>query len=638
VDILGTGLRTDSGGLAVGPTPVGDASDTPATRSPLRTVLLLGAIVLALLVPLLTALVVLRGEHWYPNLDLAATEIRVRDVFTHDSPLIGLYSRVGLGNSGSHPGPLSFYALWPVWMLFGQSPFGLTAGTVVLDAVAIGLCIWLVHRRGGLGLTIGFAFVLVVLMRAYGAFLLTLAWNPYLPVLWWMVFLVAAWSLLADDFVAFPVAILAGTMCVQTHITYAGSVGGLAAFATAVVIYRGLRHGDAASRQRLVRWLLVAAVLFVVLWIPPAIDQTTRTPGNVSTTIEYFRDPPQAAIGLSRGARVLLSQMDPIKLFTRTLVHDRLPPRASGSWVPAAVLVLLWCGSVVATRRVRHRTLLQLDLLLGVALALGLVTASRIVGEVFFYLLLWAWALAALMLLAIGWTIVELVRPHIVEAARPTVERIAAFGLIAITVVWIAVFVSSATQIEVQSPHMSASLRALTRPTAQALERLKADGQAGPYLLTWNPDPVEIGAQGYGLFNELDRRGFDVRSDARLGRHVPMTASDYVIQRERAPVEVHLATGPRNIALWHADRRFRQVAYSDPRSASERAEYDRLRTRLIRVLRRTGHADQVPMVDDNLFLLFYSPGVTPRARDLVGRMIALDMPSAVFVGPPSARS
>jgi hypothetical protein len=292
----------------------------------------------------------------------------------------------------------------------------------------------------------------------------------------------------------------------------------------------------------------------------------------------------------------------------------------------------------VVARGLRSRVLVQLDIVLGVALALGAVTASRIVGETFFYLLLWAWGIAALMLLAIGWTLVEVARAHIPEATRPKVERTGAVTLVVLTAVVIAFGVSSATGVSVQSPHMNASLRALTFPTARALDRLQADGQAGPVLLTWNPDPVEIGAQGYGLFNELDRRGFDVRSNAQLGRHVPMTSSGYVIDPERAPVEVHLATGPRNIALWSRDSRFRQVAYFDPRSDAERAEYDRLRARLIRLLRNTGLGGKVPMVDDNLFLLYYSPGMTARARELVDRMIALDMPSAVFVGPSSYRS
>ncbi len=60
--------------------------------------------------------------------------------------------------------------------------------------------------------------------------------------------------------------------------------------------------------------------------------------------------------------------------------------------------------------RLRHRVLLLLDGVLVVALALGLMSSARIFGTVWFYLLLWAWGLVALMLFAIGWTAVEFVR------------------------------------------------------------------------------------------------------------------------------------------------------------------------------------------------------------------------------------
>ncbi len=53
--------------------------------------LLIGAGLLALLaLPLIVALAVLAQKRWYPILDLAMTELRVRDVGTSHPPLIGL--------------------------------------------------------------------------------------------------------------------------------------------------------------------------------------------------------------------------------------------------------------------------------------------------------------------------------------------------------------------------------------------------------------------------------------------------------------------------------------------------------------------------------------------------------------------
>ena len=72
------------------------------------------AILVALLaLPLVVALIALRHPRWYPLLDMAQTEIRIRDVASSHPPLIGLAGRIGTygPDSGSHPGPISFYAI-----------------------------------------------------------------------------------------------------------------------------------------------------------------------------------------------------------------------------------------------------------------------------------------------------------------------------------------------------------------------------------------------------------------------------------------------------------------------------------------------------------------------------------------------
>ena len=48
----------------------------------------------ALAIPFVVALVALAGSHWSPVLDLAMTELRVRDVLGPHTPLIGLPGRI----------------------------------------------------------------------------------------------------------------------------------------------------------------------------------------------------------------------------------------------------------------------------------------------------------------------------------------------------------------------------------------------------------------------------------------------------------------------------------------------------------------------------------------------------------------
>ena len=98
--------------------------------------MLVGAAVFA--VPFLVALVSIARHAWYPVLDLAMTEFRVRDVGTSHTPLVGLPGRIGrFPDQGSHPGPLSFYAVAPVYRLMGSTAHGLEYGTVLLSFVAI---------------------------------------------------------------------------------------------------------------------------------------------------------------------------------------------------------------------------------------------------------------------------------------------------------------------------------------------------------------------------------------------------------------------------------------------------------------------------------------------------------------------
>jgi hypothetical protein len=255
---------------------------------------------------------------------------------------------------------------------------------------------------------------------------------------------------------------------------------------------------------------------------------------------------------------------------------------------------------------------------------------------VWFYLLLWAWGLCALILFAIGWSVVALVRTHEHSAGDQSSSgrygRIGSAALLGLTVLMIIVFAAQATNVTVQSPRLNESLGAMVGPTATALRRLEAQGQKGPYLVTWLPDAEAIGSAGFGLLNELDRRGFDVRADQSFR---PGATRYHVIDDRTPTLEVHLATGP-DIANWKRNPRFREVASFDPRSKAERATFDSLHDQVVAELQRVNQRRLAAQVDDNLFMLGIVPGVPAPTRKLVTQMLELSMPMAVFIGPPVA--
>ena len=101
--------------------------------------------------PLLLAAVLLATRPWAPVLDMAMTELRVRDVGSRHTPLIGLPGRIGnFPDQGSHPGPLSFYLLAPFYRLTGSTAWGLELGSVAINTAAVALFVWIGHRRAGL--------------------------------------------------------------------------------------------------------------------------------------------------------------------------------------------------------------------------------------------------------------------------------------------------------------------------------------------------------------------------------------------------------------------------------------------------------------------------------------------------------
>jgi len=194
------------------------------------------------------------------------------------------------------------------------------------------------------------------------------------------------------------------------------------------------------------------------------------------------------------------------------------------------------------------------------------------------------------------------------------------------------VFTVNAASIDVMTPRLNSQLGALTPPTVAALRQLEEGGQKGTWLVTWLPEPQDIGAEGYGLLNELDRRGFDVRADQSFR---PGATRYHVIDDRTPTLEVHLATGP-DIANWRRNPRFREVASFDPRSKAERATFDSLHDQVVAELQRVNQRRLAAQVDDNLFMLGIVPGVPAPTRKLVTQMLDLSMPMAVFIGPPAA--
>lgn len=599
----------------------------------------------AVSLPIVVAVIALAGRDWYPVLDMAMTELRVRDVGTSHTPLIGLPGRIGdLPEQGSHPGPLSFYLLAPVYRLLGSSAIGLEVGMGVLAIVAVTLALWIAQRRGGRQMILVVAGVLVLMIRGYGVSVpeidgnvVVQPWNPYLPLLFWVVVLLAVWSVLAGDRSMLVVVVAAGSLCAQTHIPYLGLVVGMLVLCVVWTIVEWSRHS--LLRNELVRTWRLSAVVGVVLWIPVLIDQLTETPGNVSALREHFSSPQEAVVGFGEGFALMLRHLDVFRLASGALDGDGYFVRAGfdldGPVGGGLIVLLVWLGTIAIAVSLRASRLIALHATVAMSLVLGWISMSRIFGKVWFYLTLWSWATTVLMVVAVGWTAIAFARGT--DERKPAQGRsvpaaLGALGAMAAIVSLVVVTVEAA---DARPPEqgLSDTLGALVGPTEEAI-RLgagAADGAGGRYLVTFD-DASTFGSQAFGLVSELERRGLDVGMDEYW--HVPIT-SHRVMPRGLATAQVHLATGA-FVAEWQARPDAHQAVLVEPRDEDELARYADLEAELGARLDAAGLDDLVPLITRNLFGLQLDERVEPDLQSIVNEMLRLGQPTAVFIIPVDA--
>jgi hypothetical protein len=595
-----------------------------------RARLVVAVLIVLLALPLTVGLGVLYHPRWYPLSDLALIELRIRDVWSSHPPLIGPLGRFGSPNNpGSHPGPLSFWLLWPVWRLFGASAWSMQLSTGILNLLAMGTVVWMANRRGGLHLALAMTVMLGVLAAAFGGTLLE-PWNAYLPLLWWIAFVVAIWCVLCDDLALLPLAVVAGSFCVQNHVSYLGLVAGLLVVAVLVTVLTAYRKGETGAIARFFRWLGIAAMVGVIVWLPPVIDEVKGSPGNLSVVRETFLHPHEDPIGLRAGLDVLMLHLNP----WRVLVRGNIPTGSlSGSIAPGVILLVVWLAAAALAWRLRERVLTRLNIVIGVSLLLGLVSAGRIVGYVWPYLAYWAWGLNVLMWLSIAWGLTVAIGRGLDGARRARALHIGTWALAVAAVVVSASFVVDASSMEPAGSDMSATLGELAPPTVDALSEgsVPGGGHDGAYLVTWG-DPVGFGSQGFGLVDELDRQGFHVGA---LEGYRPAVKPHRVLDPSDATAVVHLSIGS-DIEVWRVKSGVKELAYVDRRTPAERAEYERLRARVIIELQQAGLTDLGSLLESSPHVVAADTRVPVDTRKRVARMIELEVAAAIFVGPPEA--
>jgi hypothetical protein len=98
---------------------------------------------------------------------------------------------------------------------------------------------------------------------------------------------------------------------------------------------------------------------------------------------------------------------------------------------------------------------------------------------------------------------------------------------------------------------------------------------------------------------------------------------------------VHVAVGKADIDAWRAKPTAREVAYEDGRTKAQIAEFARLRTETIRILK--AHGDDPSIVDSSLVGGSLMMQLPQSARTNMSIMGDIGLPIAIFLAAPGTK-
>jgi hypothetical protein len=396
-----------------------------------RRVLGVALLVLAALPAVLglTGMLLDRGEPYLPYGDHAILALNVDAVGQHEV-LLGAYSRFGW----YHPGPMATYLLAGVYYLLDDAPQALAVGALLVGGASTVGAVWLIRRRAGLLAALWALLVIVLSVHTLGDDFLRDSWNPHLPVLPLLAAALLCWTAVRGDAWALPLAVVPLSLALQSHIGYLPAVGAIGAVLAAGLLLRGVRRVRNRGRQnralaegrsrRPVRWLVAsvaAAVVGVILWLPPIVEQMTGDPGNARLLLDYLRtNSPEASLSLGDAFRAVADEFGrlPASLVGAGVADEPFLPQR---WPPPAIAVGLALFLVAVADGVRRRRgdVVWLGVMTLAVGAAGVAAVARIEGLPFDYLTRWTVVVGILAWTTVGVSLL----PELVAGVRRVVGR-----------------------------------------------------------------------------------------------------------------------------------------------------------------------------------------------------------------------
>jgi hypothetical protein len=518
VDDTTTEAGTTDGSRPVD-TPAGATATTVADRPTARQAVadrptwrdhaLVGIALAPLLVS--AAALVAGADDYHPTGDLATSELAVRDI-GREPVLTGLYSR----GTWSHPGPLLWYLLWPVYRLTGSTGLGLELGASAINGVAVAGIAYVARRRGGTPLLVCALLGCAVLVRSLGAGFTASYWNLHITTLPFALLVLLVWAMACGERWALPAAAAVATLLAQTHVGFVPVALGLLVWGVVAGLlpaFVAARRGDAragvwaslrAAAEPLARPAVATAGLLALLWLPPVVDALANSPSNAQRLGGWFREGSDETHTLAEGWRIVSAQYGVTAewLVGKAAPHDAFYQSPYYTSAPVPLLLVAFAAAVVALWRWSPRSGRPLVLTLTAASAISVVALARTVGPLFDYRLRWTWVTPTLAMVAVvwaGWQAAERWRPAF---ARRVVLPGLVVALVAVTGID-AVAAARADRLEREDSDIMGTL---IPGVLDELEEL----DVGPDDEVLVSDFVASVWYANGLLVELDRRGYEV--------------------------------------------------------------------------------------------------------------------------------
>jgi hypothetical protein len=411
-----------------------------------------------------------------------------------------------------HPGPAYFYLLAPLYRLSHGNVLSLEWSALLINLTAAILTLVVIWRMASRAVVYASAILFPLYLVYLSPGFLTSSWNPDVPILPFVLFLVLCAAVFHGDLLWLPVVTAIASFTIQTHISYGPLVLGISAVALVGGLVPAARHrieGLVVPASKIRRWLgLVGAIVVLALmWYPVVLEQLTVTPGNLTLLFEFFTTGHDLH-GILESFE-LLAQMLPGPLLAlpvlRNLPGDSEPEVVILTALALVQVMLVHLSCLLVVRR-RATFLAPLAVIAVLGSWISLWATTRIAGDLGDYMVKWASGLGLVDWIVIGGALGPLIAGRLLPD-RPG-RRVV--GVVAGSAIVIWAGATSLAQAQI-GPQVSVAESSRVDAMAGSLEEFLTQRQDTTWLIRVDPAAWPF-AVGLAIQMEKD--------------HVPYTVED----------------------------------------------------------------------------------------------------------------